>query len=624
MSNELFEDEPDQPDRRQPGDRPDQAPYRVIARRYRPSTFDDVIGQEHVTRTLKNAIREDRLGHAYLFSGPRGIGKTSTARILARAVNCEEGVSPEPCNECSVCQELEVESTPDIIEIDAASQRGIDDIRNLRETVRYSPLQCNYRFYIIDEAHMLSRDAFNAFLKTLEEPPDHVIFVFATTEPEKMPETIRSRCQQFSFRRISHSDMLERLREIAGNENLDVSPQILSDICRASDGALRDAQSLLDQLISIADGPIDETELKLVLGTVSTALVHRILQGVHEGNARAVLNELHEIYHGGADVDVFMNQFLGHLRNLMIIQKCGRDTDLVQGTEEERDEFARQAEWFGPRDVSQMVEELVKIRNRTEDPFQSRLLLESVFVRLCESFGEGNGHSGAFETGSVTERDAPESLADESDSYGEQETPSPDQDEEKAPDETGDAEEEEPGEPEPEDREPEAEQEPEPEGPEAPETSDKEENPEEDEDRPEQKEDEEKEDPAGGDLWNQMIGQLRVDHPTIAALLGEGDPVEMSEEKIEVHFAEPFSFHREKLEQENGTHIIKEVVEDLMDASPDVEFSGAGEAETASDEEEEDRDSPRERAREDPDVEKAREFFNADIVNVEDDNNESG
>ena len=219
--------------------------YQVIARKWRPGTFEEVIGQPHATRTLQNAIRMDRIAHAYLFSGARGVGKTSVARILAKVLNCEKGPSPTPCNQCSNCREISHTNSVDVIEIDGASNRGIDNIRELRETVRYRPAKGRYKVYIIDEVHMLTTEAFNALLKTLEEPPPHVIFIFATTEPHKIPATILSRCQRFDFRRLSLLQIVEHLKRIISQEGADFSEGILYAIAREADGSMRDAQSLL-------------------------------------------------------------------------------------------------------------------------------------------------------------------------------------------------------------------------------------------------------------------------------------------------------------------------------------------------------------------------------------------
>src|SRR5271157_3509298 len=242
--------------------------YTVIARRWRPGRFEDVVGQAHVVTTLKNSIKRGRIAHAYLFAGPRGVGKTSIARILAKAVNCLEGVKEEPCNDCQTCKAIDGGSFVDVIEIDAASNRGIDEIRELRETVRYLPMEARYKVYIIDEAHMLTEPAFNALLKTLEEPPGHNIFILATTESQKIPYTILSRCQRFDFRRISEANLIDQLKRICIDEQVSYDEKVLNYVVREADGSLRDAESILDQVISYSGKEVTERDAIDVIGVV--------------------------------------------------------------------------------------------------------------------------------------------------------------------------------------------------------------------------------------------------------------------------------------------------------------------------------------------------------------------
>ncbi len=242
--------------------------YLVIARKWRPKQFEEVVGQEHITLTLQNAIKKDRVASAYLFSGPRGVGKTTTARILAKALNCEKGPTPQPCDSCTPCQEIAEGHSIDVLEIDGASNRGIDEVRSLRESTRYTPSNLRYKIYIIDEVHMLTTEAFNALLKTLEEPPPHVVFIFATTEANKVPATILSRCQRFDFRRIPQEKIVEQLKKICDQETIQIDDQALYLIARKSEGCMRDSQSLLDQVLSFSDHTVSKDDVISLLGII--------------------------------------------------------------------------------------------------------------------------------------------------------------------------------------------------------------------------------------------------------------------------------------------------------------------------------------------------------------------
>lgn len=292
--------------------------YQVIARRCRPETFEEVIGQPHAVRTLQNAIRLGRIAHAYLFSGARGVGKTSVARIMAKALNCENGPTPSPCNQCSNCREISHTNSVDVIEIDGASNRGIENIRELRETARYRPAKGRYKVYIIDEVHQLSIDAFNALLKILEEPPAHVIFIFATTEPHKIPATVLSRCQRFDFRRLSLQLIVEHLKRIVSQEGADFSDSILYAIAREADGGMRDAQSLLEQLLAFRGDDLAESEILDILGVIDRQSVMRTAEAVLAGDARACLDIASDVYRRGLDSRRFCQHLCDHFRNLLV------------------------------------------------------------------------------------------------------------------------------------------------------------------------------------------------------------------------------------------------------------------------------------------------------------------
>ncbi|MSR65356.1 MAG: DNA polymerase III subunit gamma/tau [Verrucomicrobiae bacterium] len=300
------------------------AQYQVIARKWRPQQFDDVIGQEHITTTLKNAIKNNRIAHAYLFVGPRGTGKTTTARIFAKALNCEKGPTLTPCDECSNCKEIVAGNSMNVLEIDGASNRGIDEIRQLRDTVKYAPAGARLKIYIIDEVHMLTKEAFNALLKTLEEPPAHVKFFFATTEPEKVLSTILSRCQRFDLRRIPAALIVKHLIAIAKSEKVKISEEALFAIARGAEGGMRDAQSALDQLISYCGAEIAEEDVLAMYGLAGSKQILSVVKALLEGNAPSTIALLNEITESGKDLQRLLVDLIGHFRNLLLL-KLGMD-----------------------------------------------------------------------------------------------------------------------------------------------------------------------------------------------------------------------------------------------------------------------------------------------------------
>ena len=294
--------------------------YQVLARKWRPQVFDDVVGQGHITRTLQNAIASNRLAHAFLFSGPRGVGKTTTARILAKALNCVQGPTTIPCGKCDSCLETTAGTSVDVIEIDGASNRGIEHIRELREAVKYAPVVGKYKVYVIDEVHMLTNEAFNALLKTLEEPPPHVLFIFATTEPQKIPATIHSRCQRYGFKRIPLSEITGRLRMIADAEGIKITDQGLSLIARAAEGSMRDSQSLLDQAVSYSGMEIKDDDLQATLGSVAQLTLLKFTAGLLSNDAAGLLTQVDELLEQGQDMRQFLASIVEHLRNLLVVK----------------------------------------------------------------------------------------------------------------------------------------------------------------------------------------------------------------------------------------------------------------------------------------------------------------
>ncbi|HZT72134.1 MAG TPA: DNA polymerase III subunit gamma/tau [Terriglobales bacterium] len=360
---------------------------KVLARRYRPQTFDEVIGQEAVVRTLENALAAGRVGHGFIFSGHRGIGKTTVARILAKAMNCRRapGPTPTPCGECESCREIREGNSVDVIEIDAASNRGIDEIRALRESVRYRPARDRYKFYILDEAHQLTDDAFNALLKTLEEPPEWAIFVLATTEPEALPATIRSRCQHFAFRAVSYARIVERLRQICQAEGIAAEDEALGLIAAAGEGSLRDALSLLDQALAYGAGALRAEMVRALLGRVSSQALGEMMAAVADGNSREVLERADAFLAAGASPAQICQQTVGMIRNMLMCRVAGAESELLALSDTERKATAAAAERFGEEDLTRFLQILLRTAADLRFAQEPRLHLELGLVKLVQA-----------------------------------------------------------------------------------------------------------------------------------------------------------------------------------------------------------------------------------------------
>lgn len=357
--------------------------YVVIARRWRPQQFDEVIGQEHVSRTLANAIANNRIAHAYIFSGPRGVGKTTTARILAKAVNCEKGPTPTPCNECASCKAITQGNSLDVVEIDGASNRGIDEIRNLREKIRFAPAMGKYRVYIIDEVHMLTKEAFNALLKTLEEPPEHVIFIFATTEIHRVPATILSRCQRFDFRRIAVRTIMEHLQRICKAEKIEIEEEALLQIAKKADGSMRDAESILDQIISYAGTKITFEDVVQALGVIHQDFYFKLTDQIKNAAIKDIILSADTIFETGHDLNEFLLGFEEHLRNILVIKSTG-STKLIDTSENYLERYKQLANEFSENDLVGYLQTVGETINVVKSSQQPQLKFELGLIKLAK------------------------------------------------------------------------------------------------------------------------------------------------------------------------------------------------------------------------------------------------
>jgi len=356
------------------------------ARKWRPQRFEELIGQEHIRRTLSNALEANRIASAYLFSGTRGVGKTTTARILAKSLNCESSDGPvaDPCNECSSCEEVNRGSHPDVLEIDGATYTGVDHVRDLREGLRYRPARGRYKTVIIDEVHMLSKGAFNALLKTLEEPPPHVVFIFATTESHRVPETILSRCQVFEFRRIAPGIITEQLSRIVQEQSLNVEEDALRLLGRMGEGSMRDAQSLLDQVIAFSgESTLTAREVEGVLGVPPSEVYWNIISGVIERDTRAALKELNEIFEAGYDLRIFCGNLLEYLRDLMVLQTAGDGEELFNLTASEMEERKKLTQKLSFAETHQAYSFLQNCEFELRSSTHPRMTLELAIIRMC-------------------------------------------------------------------------------------------------------------------------------------------------------------------------------------------------------------------------------------------------
>ena len=384
--------------------------YQVSARKYRPGTFDEVIGQPHVVQTLKNAVDHKRVAHAYVFSGMRGVGKTTVARILAKALNCEHGPTSQPCERCPSCEEITKGHSVDVIEIDGASNTGVDDVRELRENVKFSPFRGSYRVYIIDEVHMLSNSAFNALLKTLEEPPNHAVFVFATTEVHKIPATILSRCQHFTFRRMTRLEIMKQLKHVAQETGVVIGDQSLSAIGRACEGSMRDALSLLDQAVAFGGTSVRHEDLEALLGSVPDELVRNLVEAILSHDVQSGVSLVNQAIDQGYDVRIFCRNMVEQMRNLMVaavVPSKKQLQSLLELQQEEVDSTIAQAQQVGEGLLQEWFEIFSRTENALRGSLHPRFVFEAAVIKAALSSTSNQGPSTSTDRPPVSRTQAP-------------------------------------------------------------------------------------------------------------------------------------------------------------------------------------------------------------------------
>jgi DNA polymerase-3 subunit gamma/tau len=359
--------------------------YQVIARKYRPQTFDDLLNQEHIITTLRNAIAQNRIAHGYIFSGQRGTGKTTTARIVARCLNCEKGPTDHPCGVCASCLEVTAGGSVDVIEIDAASNRGINEMRELRENVRYQPARDRYKIFIVDEAHQITSEAFNALLKTIEEPPPWAVFILCTTESHKIPATIASRCQHFSFRSVDFNDLIDRMREICIQEGIDADDEALSVIAQAGEGSVRDSLSALDQAIACCGNRIDAAQVRALLGAFSLDAMAQVTTALSAQDGGAVLTLVDELERNGGSPQHFSREMSRYIRNLLVTRIAGPQSRLVTASPSERGEMARIAAAFSEEDLTRYLQLSLDLFRDLQFSLQPRFHLEIGLLKMVQA-----------------------------------------------------------------------------------------------------------------------------------------------------------------------------------------------------------------------------------------------
>jgi len=359
--------------------------YQVIARKYRPQTFDDLLNQEHIITTLRNAIAQNRIAHGYIFSGQRGTGKTTTARIVARCLNCEKGPTDQPCGVCASCLEVTAGGSVDVIEIDAASNRGINEMRELRENVRYQPARDRYKIFIVDEAHQITSEAFNALLKTIEEPPPWAVFILCTTESHKIPTTIASRCQHFSFRSVDFNDLIDRMREICVQEGIEADDEALSVIAQSGEGSVRDSLSALDQAIACCGNKLEAAQVRALLGAFSLDSMAQVSTALSNSDGGAVLALVDDLERNGGSPQHFSRELSRYVRNLLVTKISGPESRLVTASPSERAEMARIASAFSEEDLTRYLQLALDLFRDLQFSLQPRFHLEIGLLKMIQA-----------------------------------------------------------------------------------------------------------------------------------------------------------------------------------------------------------------------------------------------
>lgn len=489
--------------------------YTVFALKWRPQDFDQIIGQPSVVATLKNQLKTSRLGHAFLFAGPRGVGKTSTARILAKALNCKNGPTVTPCQKCPSCLEIASGRSLDVIEIDGASNRGIDEIRTLREGVKFAPTQGRFKVYIIDEVHQITPDGFNALLKTLEEPPPYVKFIFATTHPHKVIPTVLSRCQRFDFRRIGIMEIVSQLEKISAAEKIDIDKDVLLAIARASDGALRDAESILDQLVSFSQGKVAFGDVVAVLGVVQQEALFSLADKIIHKDAPGALALLNRLIEEGKDTSVFLASLIEHFRNLMVAKIARADAGLIDLPQDICAKLLEQSHAFSLEEIFSAFSLLANTQEMTKRLESTRIPLEIALVKLCHDKKETRHQAAAVK------KDEPPAKSHHLPPPKAQAAPAP---------------------------------EPEPDPPPASDT------------------------PPGillddvKNTWKNIIDNLSAIKMSVATYLNEGTPLKIEKSTLTVAFPKSHSLHKEALEEKANRSLIEKMVEDFLRVRLRVNF----------------------------------------------------